>query len=133
MSTEAALAGNLFFTWHAEMKFRLDFSIATSCGTAFGHAEGELDFAIESSIGDTISLMSAPNGAVVPRGHVSGGHLKVVERIVRPTCMDPSITLLLEDMIVDTASEATATAAYLKEGFGLFVDAHDQSDANGSD
>ena len=108
------------------MRVRIDFSIYALSGVAFGDIDGWLEFAVEPLIGDTVSLMSAPNGEVMPKGHVLGGQLKVTERIVRPMQVDAAITLMLDDLVVESIPQAVEIAAYLESGFGLSSDVYEE-------
>lgn len=101
------------------MKIRIDFSVFTSGGDAVGHVVGDLDFVIEPTIGDTISLMFAPTGRGIPTGHEFGGQLKVADRIISPILDRDPLTLMLSDMIAGTREQALNLMAYMESEFGL--------------
>ncbi|WP_145478242.1 hypothetical protein [Stenotrophomonas rhizophila] len=107
------------------MKINVDFSVSTSGGEAIGNVVGDLDFAVEPMIGDTISLMCAPTGSVIPGGHESGGLLKVDVRIISPGQGQYPLAIMLSDMVAGTREQAVSLMSYLEAEFGLQANFYD--------
>jgi hypothetical protein len=101
------------------MKFRIDSSVMTSAGEAVGNVVGDLEFAIAPLVGDTVSLMLAPSGALMPTGHDLGGLLKVCDRVFVLGYANSLPTLMLSDMCADTKAHALEIMRFAEAEFGL--------------
>lgn len=103
------------------MKIKVDFSIFTAGGEAVGRVDGELELVATPMLGDTISMMFAPDGTAAPLGHEFGGQLKVIDRVIRPSQDNDGITIMLSDLIVDTREHALDFVGYFESRYGLYA------------
>jgi len=102
------------------MKINIDLSLFYGPTGAFGRVSGEFDLPAIPQVGNTIACMF-PNNGVLPMV-VSGfdGLLTVTNVRFAPQALKSSISLSLDDVVLQTREDARRVMTYLEEGFGLF-------------
>ena len=102
------------------MKVAIDASMFTREGGSFGRVGGYLDLPCEPQGGDTVSFIFPINKTVMPLPWFNG-LLRVEHRLITPIGAGHDVSVMLEDITVDTISQANALNEYLTIGFGLDV------------
>ena len=104
------------------MKIDIDISIFIRASGSYGHATGTLELPLVPSLGDTMSFVfAASTEAVKPSGFT--GLLKVGDRIV-DVAGKLNVTLILEDLTLESLKDAEEVAKYLATAFGIITDVH---------
>jgi hypothetical protein len=107
------------------MKANIDASIFTVEEGAFGNVAGTLEVPLEPQVGDTISLMHPlKEGVSPPTGHARVYRIK--DRILHAGAAAEKLSLMLDDITVQSVAEAQALSRYFEKGFGLFVNIYDE-------
>lgn len=104
------------------MKINIQASIYTTAGAAVGQISGTLELQAVPPIGTAISFLFTNNDVasiVVP--HFSG-ILRVIDVTFVPNALRASISLNLEDLVLESVDDARIVMKYLEQGFGLFGD-----------
>lgn len=101
------------------MKISIDFSVTTSSGEAIGNIEGKLTFKELPVIGDSVSFLFSPKGVIPKKSLGFLGVRKVVDRIFRPGAEHDFVTLILDDVVLETREQAIEAMEYFELGFDL--------------
>jgi hypothetical protein len=104
------------------VKVQIDISIFTRADGSYGHATGAIEMEVVPQVRDTVSFVFArtPN-THIPLGF--SGLLKVESRLIDAAGRLP-VTLMLEDLNLETVEQARKVATYLESGFGIDVHVH---------
>jgi hypothetical protein len=108
------------------MKVVIDASIFTQESGAFGNVSGAIDVSVVPSIGDTISFIPTQASAEMPPGF--SGQVLVEGRIITAGADSHGLMLALEDITVETVSDAQALVAFFEHAHGLFANIYDEED-----
>ncbi len=111
------------------MKVVVDASIFTQEAGAFGNISGAIDVSVVPSIGDTISFIPTQQAsAEMPPGF--SGQVRVEGRIITASADSHGLMLALEDITVETVSDAQALMAFFEHAHGLFANVFDEDEAD---
>lgn len=89
---------------------------------AYGNLKGHIDVAVIPSIGDQVAFMFSSSGTPFVSVNGFNGSIRVVDRIIVANSSDSMITVALDEIVVESASDASKVGSYLSTAFGLFLD-----------
>ena len=96
-------------------KVHVDISLFTK-ETAFGRISGLLELAVIPQVGDSISFLFPKGGQATPP---AAGLIRVTDRIINANG-DDEVSLSLDDLTVETATDARRIMTFFEDAYGLF-------------